>query len=467
VDVVVDIFNRVNSGGTKLSKGDLALAKICAEWPEARQEMKTRLTKWRRAGFHFKLEWLLRCINTIATGEALFNALERVDTVTFHQGLVQSERAIDTLLTMISGRLGLDHDRVLGSRYSFPLLARYLVEQGGHLSDYRERDKLLYWYIHTFLWGRYSASTESILNQDLASIEETEGGLDRLIDRLRRDRGDLRLTPNDFAGWSRSARFYPLLYMLTRVQHAMDWDTGIELSNSMLGNMNRLQIHHIFPKSFLYKHGYNRPEVNAIANFTFLTQDTNLKVSNRDPVEYFEEFVVKQPGALESHWIPMDRELWKVENYPQFLAARRELLAKAANEFLDNLLAGSVPQVKVTGSVLDRSTEEVHGGVLGEAEERMLIDANIWVVEQGLPEGEFNYELVDSDTEEPLAVLDLAWPDGLQEGYSQPVALLIDEDVELEQIANRAGYLFFTKVDSFQQYVESEVLALPLQRAAD
>jgi hypothetical protein len=35
LDVVVDIFNRVNSGGTKLSKGDLALAKICADWPEA------------------------------------------------------------------------------------------------------------------------------------------------------------------------------------------------------------------------------------------------------------------------------------------------------------------------------------------------------------------------------------------------------------------------------------------------
>ena len=29
VDVVVDIFNRVNSGGTKLSTGDLALARIC------------------------------------------------------------------------------------------------------------------------------------------------------------------------------------------------------------------------------------------------------------------------------------------------------------------------------------------------------------------------------------------------------------------------------------------------------
>jgi hypothetical protein len=33
LDVVVDIFNLVNNGGTKLSEGDLALAKICV-WPE-------------------------------------------------------------------------------------------------------------------------------------------------------------------------------------------------------------------------------------------------------------------------------------------------------------------------------------------------------------------------------------------------------------------------------------------------
>ena len=43
IDVVVDIFNRVNSGGTKLSKGDLALAKVCAQWPEARQRLNGEL----------------------------------------------------------------------------------------------------------------------------------------------------------------------------------------------------------------------------------------------------------------------------------------------------------------------------------------------------------------------------------------------------------------------------------------
>ena len=459
VDVVVDIFNRVNSGGTKLSKGDLALAKICAEWPDARSQMKQRLTKWAGAGYHFKLDWLLRCVNTILTGEALFLALHKVDAPQFQEGLVKAEKSIDYLINLISARLGLDHDRVLGSRYSFPLLVRYLVDRGGQLTDYRERDQLLSWYIHTFLWGRYSGSTETVLNQDLAAIEKAEDGMTRLTDQLRQVRGDLRIGPNDFLGWSRSARFYPLLYLLTRVHHAKDWETGVELSAHMLGYLNRLQIHHIFPKSLLYANGYTRAEVNSIANFTFLTQDTNLKVSNRDPAEYLEGYAEKHPGAVESHWIPMDRELWKVENYPHFLAERRELLAQAGNEFLDSLLAGSVPQIEPAPSILDHEAEVI-GGIETEEEEGILLDANVWVTERRLPEGEFGYELIDEPTGRLLAVIDLAWPEGLQEGYSDPVALLIDEDAELEATVNRAGYSFFTDVDSFHRYVEEEILSL-------
>lgn len=459
VDVVVDIFNRVNSGGTKLSKGDLALAKICASWPEARDEMKKRLDKWTEVGFHFRLEWLLRCINTITTGEALFSALKDVDILTFQNGLQTAERAVDKLLNLISARLGLDHDRVLGSRYSFSLLSRYLTQRGGHLSDYKERDKLLYWYIHTFLWGRYASSTESILNQDLALIEESNGALDRLINQLRQHRGDLRLQPDDFTGWSRGSRFYPLLYMLTRVWKAKDWETGIELSSYLLGSTSSLQIHHIFPKSLLYKNGYSKADVNAIANFTFLTQETNLLVSNKDPAQYLEEFTQKHPGAIESHWIPMNPDLWKVENYPHFLTVRRELLAKAANEFLDSLFVGSVPESKEMPSILERKIAAIPGGILSEEEERIVRECNDWVVQQGLPEGEIMYELADPETGEALAVLDLAWPDGLQEGYSQPVALLIDEERETEEAVNRMGYRHFTNPEAFRTYVLRDILA--------
>ena len=79
--MVVDIFNRVNSGGTKLSKGDLALAKICADLPEARNEMKERLKVWQKSGYDFNLDWLLRSVNTVVTGEARFVYLHDRGTV--------------------------------------------------------------------------------------------------------------------------------------------------------------------------------------------------------------------------------------------------------------------------------------------------------------------------------------------------------------------------------------------------
>lgn len=461
VDVVVDIFNQVNSGGTKLSKGDLALAKVCAGWPEARAALRARLDKWRRAGFHFRLEWLLRCITTIKTGQALFSGLDDVDMSAFQGGVQQAENATDKLLTMISGRLGLDHDRVLGSRYSFPLMVRYLTLRDGNLVDSRERDKLLYWYVHTFLWGRYAGSTETRLNQDLAAIEELDGALDRLIDLLRQDRGDLRVHPDDFRGWSKAARFYPLLYMLTRVNHAQDWGTGIELSDQMLGKLNSLQLHHIFPKALLYNHNYDRQDVNALANFTFLTQETNLEVSDRDPAQYLPRYAEKHPGAIESHWIPSDPWLWRVENYRDFLAARRELLAQAANDFLDSLVKGSVPDVvAIAESILERTEALIPGTVATDEEERLIRECNQWVVGQGLPAGEYMYELADPETGEPLAILDLTWPQGLQEGYSEPVAILIDEGKDTEEVANQAGFRYFMNVEEFQTYVRREIMAL-------
>jgi hypothetical protein len=457
VDIVVDIFNKVNSGGTKLSKGDLALAKICAGWTEARNELKARLTKWEKAGFYFRMELFLRCINAIVTNEALFSALKDVKTDRFQTGLREAERSIDTLLNLISSRLGLDHDRVLGSHYAFPLMARYLDQNGGHFPSHKERDQLLYWFIHVFLWGRYAGSTESVLKQDLAAISSPDGSLEKLITLLRQNRGDLRIQPDDFNSWGIGNRFYPMLYMLTRVHNACDWADNLPLSKHMLGSLSSLEIHHIFPKSKLYAHGYSKAEVNAIANFTFLTKGTNLSVSNLDPSEYFAYYEDKHPGTIASHWIPMNPELWKYENYPAFLAARRELLAQAANDFLDSLYSGTVPESDATLSILTRETISIPGSIASESEDQALQECNAWVVEQGLPAGDLMFELAD-ETGKAIAVLDLAWSQGIQECYSQPVTILLDEAPELENLVNQAGYRFFTDVESFKQYVQREIL---------
>lgn len=466
VDVVVDIFNRVNSGGTKLSKGDLTLAKICAQWPEARDEMKARLLKWKKAGYKFKLDWLLRCINAVTTGEALFTAMKNVTPDEFKDGLVQTEKVIDRILNLIANRLGLDHDRVLGSRFAIPLMCRYVTQRGGKLKSQAERDRLLYWYVHTLLWGRYSASTESVLNKDLEAIEPASesgdnGALDNLIANLRDNRGDLRLNESDFSGSSRGNRFYPLLYMMTRACHAKDWGTGDELTNHLLGHLAQLQIHHFFPKALLYKHGYRKREVNAIANFTFLTQETNLEVSKRDPTEYVPHYEERTPGAIETHWISTDPELLKLENYHDFLADRRKRLADTANEFLDKLVGGQVPDPvdMEEADFVQRAVDFVPGSIESDEEEARLEKCNRWCVKRGLPEGEISYELVHLETGKQLAFLDLAWPNGLQSGLTQPVCVLIDEGDDVEDAASLAGYRCFSTIRAFHTYVKDEILA--------
>ncbi|MCB1048491.1 MAG: DUF262 domain-containing protein [Calditrichaeota bacterium] len=465
VDVVVDIFNRVNTGGTKLSKGDLALAKICAGWPEARDTMKSKLEHWRKAGFEFNLDWLLRCVNTVATGEAMFLHLHDTTPEVVKNGVERASNAIDSLLNSVSGRLGLDHERVLFGKYAFPVMAHYL-DRRGKLQNQIERDRLLFWFLQCAMWGRYSGQTEAFINRDLELISELDGGLERLVSELRLWRGGLAVEPGHFAGWSLGARFYPVLYMMTRVGMALDWGTGLPLKYDLLGKMNHLEVHHIFPKSLLYKRGWTKSYVNAVANFCFLTKDTNLQISNQTPESYFPIIEEKHPGALASQWIPMDPELWRLENYADFLSARRALLAKATNDFLEELSHGMMQQeelaVPTTDDPIDvASTPAIPGAIKDGAEEQLLLDTGAWVESLGLSAGNLCYELVDPETGNSIAVLDLAWPQGLQTNYSEPVALLIDEGPETLTAANHAGIRVFTNPKAFRQYVEQLLNLVP------
>ena len=464
IEVVVDIFNRVNSGGTKLSQGDLALAKICGSWPEGRERMQSILERWRGSGYDFNLDWLLRNVNAIVTGEARFAHLHDASIDTVQDGLGRAERYVDYALNLIAGRLGLDHDRVLFGRYALPVMSRYIDRRGGHLADAAESDRLLYWYFQSAMWGRFSGSTETVLDQDFEAIEDASEGIERLIEQLRLWHGSLRVEPAHFSGWSLGARFYPVLYALTRVGEAQDWGTGLALKQTLLGRMNALEVHHIFPKALLYRADYERAQVNAVANFCFLTKDTNLQISDRPPAEYFAEIEERHRGALASQWIPMDRELWETENYPQFLEERQRLLANAANVLLEELLhdTSSTEVVEPTPMLAVASSEPVAvpGGIEDDEEAAALQAINEWIREQGLPEGDMQHELAHPETGDPVAILDLAWPNGLQEGYSDPVALLLGEEQETLQIANDHGFRHFTNAEAFKRYAETEVLAL-------
>ena len=462
IDIVVDIFNRVNSGGTKLSKGDLALAKICADWPDARSAMKAKLDEWEYAGYRFTKDWLLRSVNTVLTGEAEFQHLHDKSASEVQDGLARATRHLDQCLNFIGARLGLDHDRVFFGRFGAPVMARYLdlreARDLGPINE-RDRDKLLFWYVQSAMWGRFSGSTETTINQDMEALEGEDGGLDKLLEQLRLWHGDLRTEPAHFKGSSRGARFYPVLYMLTRMGDARDWGTGITLRADLLGKMNRLEVHHIFPKARLNRqeYDYKNSEVNAIANFCFLTKETNLKIRDRSPEDYFPQIEASHPGALASQWIPEDPMLWEVERFRDFLAARQELLAKEFNRRMGDLLHGDQRWMS-GGSILQPRQLVVPEGLESNEEETQLDELNVWVAKHGLCKGELAYDFSDPHTGEQKAVLDLAWPDGLQAGLTEPVAVLLNEEASALEVANQGGFRCFRNAMDFCQYVEEIIL---------
>ncbi len=457
LDVVVDIFNKVNSGGTKLSKGDLALAKICAEWPYARTEMKGKLKAWNQAGYDFNLDWLLRSINTVLTGEAKFLYLHNQSASDIQDGLKRATKRIDACLNLISGRLGLDHSRVFFGRFAVPVIVRYLDQNGGALDEV-ERDKLLFWFAQAGMWGRYSGSTESFLDKDLEALEGPDGGLDKLLEQLRLWHGGLRVEKGHFTGFSLGARFYPVLYMLTRMGASKDWGTGIELKSGLLGKMNALEVHHIFPKAQLYKQEVPRSQVNAIANFCFLTKDTNLNIRDTLPEVYFPKIESKHPGALASQWIPMDESLWKIDRYGDFLEARKELLAAEANKRFASLLHGDDRWIAEPARVTTISTAASVGGISSADEEAELQAINGWAVEQGFTAGVIAYDHSNPETGDQIAVFDLVWPSGLQEELSEPVAVLLNENDETIALASAAGFRCFTSAAALKGYVNKEIL---------
>lgn len=105
------------------------------------------------------------------------------------------------------------------------------------------------------------------------------------------------------------------------------------------GNKSSIDKHHIFPKHYLEKIGYdNDRDRNQIANFTYLDYTTNIDISDAPPVEYVTRYREKlgEKGYKRTCAQNALPENFEKLTYPEFLSQRRLLMAqivkKAYNE---------------------------------------------------------------------------------------------------------------------------------------
>jgi len=110
-----------------------------------------------------------------------------------------------------------------------------------------------------------------------------------------------------------------------------------------MGKKYQLENDHIFPFSRLKAAGYGKDNrvkyslAQELTNRAILTQVANRTKSAKEAADYLAEVRTRAPNALRLQSIPNDESLWQLENFEQFLIARRTVLAGQLNDFLDGI----------------------------------------------------------------------------------------------------------------------------------
>ena len=334
---VTEIFVRVNSLGTRLRGSDLALAQITAKWRGSLEIFDTFQKEKKMEGFDLDLSTYLRSMVAVATDQCKFNTVGSLTKDRLELSWKDATVATNYAINFLRTNCGITGPNLLAS----PLLINSIA-YFGNKRDYKisqeENDELRRWALLANAKGRYSrGSSESLLNQDLATIRDG-GGPVELTKTLASQVGRLTVTEDDLIGKNRNSSLFKALYLALRRQKATNWDSGLEIDTQHGGTQDKIQVHHIFPKNFL-KGEYSTQEIEDMANLAFIGGKLNIKISDEAPSIYLRDLISRfGEERIVGQLVPLAEDLLQLGSYQKFLAARRKLLAELLNDFLQSEL---------------------------------------------------------------------------------------------------------------------------------
>jgi hypothetical protein len=333
---VTEIFIRVNSLGIKLRGSDLALAQISSRWKGFTELIEDFASNFKdNADYILETALPVRMLVVYATHQSRFKTIGKIDLEQLKESWKLTTEGLEFAINFLRENANIDDLTYLSSPFLLiPIAVYWILKQNEALTPEEER-KLLRWFYLAHMRGHYSiGSSESILDADLGILFKSKS-IDALIDQLFLHVKKFKVDSDDLLGKGIRSPFFSMLYFVLKQKGAEDWWSGLKLSERHTGNIHKIQFHHIFPKSLL-KDKYEKKEINEIANLAFIGGKTNRQITNKEPLEYLEKEVIPKRGenALISQLIPLDKKLWEISNYRQFLDFRRKAIAEEINTFI-------------------------------------------------------------------------------------------------------------------------------------
>jgi len=137
--------------------------------------------------------------------------------------------------------------------------------------------------------------------------------------------------------FTKSSPLVRAFLLLLAQNHPFDLVNGnyVDIGKA-LSEYNAKEYHHIFPRAHLKKRQFAPEKINSLCNFCFLTSDSNKKISNKAPSEYFVSVVPQENfgAVLESNLLPLNKEVYEKNDFEKFLMLRSQRII----EFLDKQL---------------------------------------------------------------------------------------------------------------------------------
>ena len=209
------------------------------------------------------------------------------------------------------------------------------------------------WLVYSILTGRYSGSPESSFDFDIKQISQKPFE-NYLKEKEEGELSDAFWNASLPQSLDTSVASSPYFHVFLPSQVKSN-DRGFLSKDVLVADLISLRgdIHHLFPKDYLKKNGLDKNKYNQVANYVYMQSEINIKIGKKPPKDYFEIITTqirdnnKQVTGLSTHQelldnlqmnaVPSDIMQMSIDNYNDFLIARRKLMATKIKEYYHSL----------------------------------------------------------------------------------------------------------------------------------
>jgi len=327
------IFERINNTGTKLGMMDLMVAWTWSgefHLKTAIDGVSESLDEKDFAGVPTRI--MLQAVSAVVQNTTKSKAILTLNPASVREHFRSAQAALEQAVDFLSTEFNCSNSDFLPHVQQLVPLTRFFHETSSPTDT--QFDALRRWFWATSFSRRYGAQTDEKMDADIEAMLELSGGDTSALDSYSHSLDVQTLLGTKFGKGHPYVRAFLLLLS---AQSPLDLVKGKKVDTGLaLSAFNRKEYHHVFPQAFLKRREVAVDQINTMLNFCFLPSDSNKQISQKQPSDYFFNMIPagRYQEILKSNLLPLNKDIYRGDDYDKFLQERATLLVQKVNELV-------------------------------------------------------------------------------------------------------------------------------------